>query len=376
MKRRGTPSAPKARFGLWPTYSAACRRDMDRLLAKGGGLSAYRSNPHWPLGPVGGSWAWRFERDAERLLCVRHVIACANGTLALISALRALDLPPGEVVTTPYTFSATAAAIRFAGHEPVFADVDLRTFCLDPESVATVVGPQTRAILPVDLFGGLADYGKLRAFGLPIVEDAAQAVGAGTTACRGDVAMLSFNGTKQIPAGEAGAVATDSRVLADRVRGFVSHVENWASPEVGLNARMNEPTALIAVHGLRALRVRNTARRRLARVLIEALKGIPAIRFLRDPVDHAYYVFPLVLTEGVDRAAFADSLKRLGVEVGCGYLTPPISSYPAFKECRRAAPPGGPALSERSLCLFPQARPPATEADMRWLARAIREALA
>src|SRR3990167_7750157 len=341
MKRRGTPSAPKARFGLWPTYSAACRRDMDRLLAKGGGLSAYPSNPHWPLGPVGGSWAWRFERDAERLLCVRHVIACANGTLALISALRALDLPPGEVVTTPYTFSATAAAIRFAGHEP-----------------------------------GLADYGKLRAFGLPIVEDAAQAVGAGTTACRGDVAMLSFNGTKQIPAGEAGAVATDSRVLADRVRGFVSHVENWASPEVGLNARMNEPTALIAVHGLRALRVRNTARRRLARVLIEALKGIPAIRFLRDPVDHAYYVFPLVLTEGVDRAAFADSLKRLGVEVGCGYLTPPISSYPAFKECRRAAPPGGPALSGRSLCLFPQARPPATEADMRWLARAIREALA
>ena len=362
------------RFGHWPRYSTACRRDMDRLLAKGGGLSAYRSSASFPRGPAAGSWAWRFERDAERIFNVRHVVACANGTLALIAALRALDLPPGEVITTPFTFSATSAAIRFAGHEPVFADVEPRTFCLDPDSVAKVVGPQTRALLPVDLFGARADYGKLRAFGLPIVEDACQAVGTGM-GCHGDIAAVSFNGTKNIPAGEAGAVLTDRRDLAERVRRFASHGENWSHPEVGLNVRLNEPTALIAWHGLQELRERNERRRRLARVLIKELRGHAKIRILPNPAGPPLYVFPVVLAEGVDRARLADNLKRLGVEVGCGYLTPPISDYPAFKACRRAPLPVVIELSETSLCLFTQVRPPATEADMRWLAKAIRAAL-
>jgi dTDP-4-amino-4,6-dideoxygalactose transaminase len=348
---------------------------MDQLLAKGDSLSAYRSNPAWPVGPVAGSWAWKFERAAEKALNVRHVIACANGTLALIAALRALDLPPGEIVTTPYTFSATAAAIRFAGHEPVFADVEPETFCLDPESVAGVIGPRTRALLPVDLFGALADYEGLKRFGLPIVEDAAQAVGAGLTACRGEIAMVSFNGGKQLPAGEAGAVATNSHELAERARRFVSHGENFFDVSVGLNARLNEPTALIAWHGLKKLSTRNARRRTLARILVSELRGQAAIRTLPDPVGHALYVFPLVLHASVDRARFAERLKQAGVEVGCGYLTPPISSYPAFKDCRRAPLPVVTELSECSLCLFSQVRPPATEADMRWLANAIREAL-
>lgn len=365
----------KNRWGQWPWYSAACRRDMDRLLTKGGGLSAYRSNPSWPVGPVGGSWAWRLERDAEKTFKARHVIACANATLGLIAAIRALDLPPGQIVTTPFTFSATSAAIRFAGHEPVFADVIPTTFCLDPDSVATVLGPKTRAILPVDLFGRLADYRKLRAFGLPIVQDASQAVGAARPLCQGDIAAVSFNGGKNVPAGEAGAVLTESPTLATALRRFASHGENWFFPAVGLNARMPEPTALIAWHGLQALRTRNAARRRLAWMLIDQLRDHPKIRSLPEPLEHALYVFPVVLAEGVDRARFADKLRRRGVAVGSGYLTPHLGDYPAFKACRRAPLPVVTELSERSLCIFSQVRPPATEADMRWLAKQIRAAL-
>lgn len=363
-------------WGTWPFYSVSCRRDMDRLLRRGGSLSAYRSNPLFPVGPQAESWAWRLEREAERVFQVKHVSACSNGTMALIAALRALDLSPGNVVVSPFTFSATAAAIRFAGHEPVFADVSPATFCLDPESVATLVGPQTRAILPVDLFGRLADYRKLLTFGLPTVQDASQAVGATVPLCQGTIAVVSFNGAKNVPAGEAGAVLTDSKDLAERVRRFVSHGENHGDPQVGLNARLNEPTALIAWHGLKALWERNAARRRLANVLIEDLRGHPNIRTLPNPAGHALYVFALVLAEGVDRARFAENLKRLGVEVGCGYLTPHLADYPAFKGCRRAPLPVVTELSERSLVLFSQVRPPATAADMRWLAARIRAALA
>ena len=371
--------------GIWPTYSAACRRDMDRLLRAGGSLSAYRGNPSFPVGPVAGSWAWRFERDAELLLGVRHVAACANGTLALMAAITALGLEPGgTIITTPYTFSADAAAIRLTGHEPVFADIDPATFCLDPKSVAEVLQGDTRAILAVDLFGRTADYVRLRDFGVPIIEDACQAVGAASewgaqAGTLGDIAVWSFNGGKNIPAGEAGAVVGNATDVMARARGYLNHIENWSALAVGLNARLNEPTALIAWHGLRALKQRNLARRRLARTLVRELADAPGIAVLPDVAEmlpvHALYCFPLVLAKGVDRARFADNLKRLNVEVGEGYLTPHIADYPAFKACRRVPLPVVTELSERSLCLFTQVRPPATAADMRWLGKQIRAAL-
>lgn len=116
----------KRDFGTWPRYSAACRRDVDRLLRKGGSLSAYRSNPDYPIGPAEGSWAWRLERHAEEMFGAKHVVACSSGTMALQAALFAMNLPAGsEVVTTPFTFSATAATIIRAGLLPVFADVDI-----------------------------------------------------------------------------------------------------------------------------------------------------------------------------------------------------------------------------------------------------------
>lgn len=369
-------------FGVWPMYSPALRRDMDRLLARGGSLSGYRSSPDWPTGPRPGSWAARLERVTEQTFGIPHVAACSSGTMALLAALWALDLPLGaEVITTPYTFSATAAAIHWAGCRPVFADVDPITCCLDPASVGEAVGIVTRAILPVDLFGQLADYRAFRSFRFPILEDACQAVGAtghdetGTGGTFGQIGVYSFNGAKNVPAGEAGAVVTPDETLAERARAFLSHGENWGGAVVGQNGRLAEPLALIAYHGVKTVRKRNAERQRLARVLIEGLGGVPGIASLPDPTGHSLYVFALILERSVDRGRIATRLRRMGVEVGEGY-TRPLHLLPAFGTYRRVPLPVVERLWKASLLLFTQVRPPATATDMQWLAEAIRAAIA
>lgn len=382
--RWGLKITKDTRFGAWPFYSDRCLADMRDLLRRGGSLSAYRANPTWPQGPVEGSWAWHLERRSERLFGLGHVAVCASGTIALMAAIRAMRLEPGEIVTSPFSFSATPAAIRYMGYEPVFADIDPTTFCLDPASVAQVIGPRTRAILSVDLFGTLADYESLAAFGLPVIEDACQAVGASRADLSGQVrwgggfgtvGVWSFNGAKQLPAGEAGAVVTNDPTIARRARLFLNHGENFGEIEVGLNGRLSEPVALIAYHGAAELMGRNRKRRELARVLIEILKRTPKIRSLPSVEGHALYVFPFVLESDINRPAFAKRLRQIGVEVGEGYITPMLADYPALKNCRQTNLPVVRELSGRSLCLLTQVRPPATMADMRWLGQAILAAL-
>ena len=367
------------RFGAWPFVSETCRIEMRQLLVRGGSLSAYRANPNWPLGPVEDSWAWRLERLLEQLFGIANVAVCMNGTMALMAALYAAQLEPGEIITSPFSFSATPAAIRLTGHEPVFADIDPVTFCLDPIRVQQMITPRTRAILPVDLFGRLANYGALTCLGLPIIEDASQAVGAmhgGKFAGSfGLVAAVSFNGAKNVPAGEAGAVLTNNHAIAERVRLFLNHGENFGAVDVGMNGRLNEPTALVAFHGAQEVLARNEKRRELAQILIEELSGVPGIRGFPDLSGHALYVFPLVLDKTVNRAAFAERLRKVGVEIGQGYITPTLSAYMAFEKCRRSALPVAEELSGQTLCLLTQVRPPALERDMRWLAGCIRAAL-
>lgn len=380
-------------FGTWPRYSAACRRDVDALLRKGGSLSAYRSNPDFPVGPREGSWAWRLERHAEAMFSARHVIACNSGTMALQAAFHALALPKGgEVITTPYTFSATTAAIVHAGLTPVFADVD-EWGCLDLKSVDLVMRPTfTVAILPVDLFGRVvAD--RFHGLGVPVIEDACQAVGAiGAIGASGrlpagqnaTVGAYSFNGAKNVPAGEAGALVTADDGLAHRARLWISHGENfgWSHDgdnwgralAVGLNGRINELTACVAYHGLRSVLANNARRRELARVLRRRLSGRTDLAF-PDEDGHALYVYPIVLAEGVDRAAFVKGMRARGIEVGEGYVRPPLHQYPAFRQYQRIPLPMVEALSERRLCLLSQVRPPATIEDMRYLADSIAAVL-
>src|SRR5687767_14101648 len=140
---------------MWPNYSPTCRKAVNELLKKGGSLSAYRANPLFPTwtGPLEGSYAYRLEREIEKRFKVKHAVAVNSGTAALHAGLAGLDLRGGEVVTSPYTFSATVSAILLAGGVPRFADVDPYTFCITKETVKRVLTRRTKAILPVSLFG-------------------------------------------------------------------------------------------------------------------------------------------------------------------------------------------------------------------------------
>lgn len=356
----------------WPRYSDACKKALQALVVNGRSLTAYRSNPTQPYGPAGHSWAWRFERLAERTAKVQHVILCSSGTMALIAALRAVNLRAKDrVITSPFTFSATPAAIKLAGYKPVFADVGWSPAgCLDPVAAAGVDGALT---VPVDLFGAIA----ARTANRPIVADSCQAVGAYHGMRGAKLAVWSMNGQKNIPAGEAGAVLTDDTDLALQVRQFISHGENWMHTFVGLNGRVNELTACVAYHGLQDLPEHNKHRQMLALALRTHLKGESRVIPLtpEDLTHHALYVYPLLVAPGVDRGAFVRGLQQLGIEAGEGYIRPHLGKYPAFLECVEGPLPVVEELSESRLVLLYHIRPPASRAQMRWVARAIRLAL-
>lgn len=361
----------------WPRYSPACRQAVQRLLRNGTSLTAYRSNPGHPSGPAEGSWAWKFERLAERQAKVKHVIACSSGTMALVAGLHHGDWSvPADAITSPFTFSATAAAMLEAtAITPTFVDVTLDPVgCLDPALVAQAEGD---LVVPVDLFGAVAD----RRNGLPqrpILADSCQAVGAYTGMRGAQIAAWSMNGQKNVPAGEAGAVLTDDGDLAARIRRYLSHGENWGGEDTGINGRLNELTACVAYHGLKDLPRHNAHRRRLATELWRLLKDESRLQGILTPQQlqhHALYVYPFRVSDQVDRARFVTNLRKLGVDAGEGYIRPPLHKYPAFAAYATTPLPVVEDLSERSLVLLYHIRPPATLTFMRWTAQAIRLAL-
>ncbi|GMV41651.1 MAG: cell surface polysaccharide biosynthesis protein [Myxococcales bacterium] len=171
-----------------------------------------------------------FEAEAAATCGTRHAVGVSSGTDALLATLMAMDIQPGdEVITTPFTFISTAEVIQRLGAIPVFADIDPGSFNLDPQAALARVTPRTRAILPVHLFGRLADVEPLRAAGVPIIEDAAQAIGAATRDGRpagslGAAGCFSFFPAKNLGAfGDGGLVTTDDGALADRLRLLRQH---------------------------------------------------------------------------------------------------------------------------------------------------------
>ncbi|MEW6271307.1 MAG: DegT/DnrJ/EryC1/StrS family aminotransferase, partial [Thermodesulfobacteriota bacterium] len=213
-----------------------------------------------------------FEREAASRIGVPHAIGCASGSDALLIALLALDVGPGdEVVTSAFSFFATASAIVRIGALPVFADIRPDDFLLDPQAAARVVTPSTRAILPVHLYGQCVDVCAFdqvaREQRLPIVEDAAQAIGAArdgvTAGAWGDLGCFSFYPTKNLgAAGDAGMVTTRDDVLAARVRRLREHGSDkrYEHVEVGLNSRLDALQAAVLSVKLRHLESWTAAR--------------------------------------------------------------------------------------------------------------------
>jgi dTDP-4-amino-4,6-dideoxygalactose transaminase len=206
-----------------------------------------------------GSHGRALEQAIAEYSQTKHAVGCASGSDALLLALMALDLGPGdEVITTPFTFFATGAAITRLGARPVFVDIDPETYNLDPAKISAATTDRTKAILPVHLYGQCAEMDPLLEIstrtGVPIIEDAAQAIGAEDRGRRagsfGLAGTLSFYPTKNLGgAGDGGMLTTNDDAFADRLRRLRAHggANEYEHSEVGVNSRLDELQAAVLV---------------------------------------------------------------------------------------------------------------------------------
>ena len=241
-----------------------------------------------------------FERAWAEYCGVRHAVFLANGTLALEALLEASGVGPGdEVVTVAFTFNATVSAILRRGARPVFVDVREDDFMIDPAAVETAITERTRAILPVHLYGLMADMDPLveiaRRHSLLLFEDAAQAHGAtyrGRRAGSFGPAMFSTYATKNLQTGEGGLVTTDDDALATDLRLLRNHGmrARYQHERLGTNLRPTDLAAALGLAGLKRLDERNEQRRRNAARLTEGLSGYltPRVPEGREHVWHQY----------------------------------------------------------------------------------------
>ncbi|QZZ22245.1 DegT/DnrJ/EryC1/StrS family aminotransferase [Leptothermofonsia sichuanensis E412] len=238
---------------------------------------------------IGGSQVEGFEQQFANYIGTEHCIACNSGTDALYLALRALNIGPGdEVITTPFTFVATAETITAVGATPVFVDIDAQTFNLSLEQVEAAITERTRAIVPVHLFGMPVDMTRLLAiaqtYHLTVIEDCAQATGAEWAGQKvgsiGHIGCFSFYPTKNLGAcGDGGAVTTHDLAIAGRIRRLRDHGRKggYYYEELGVNSRLDAVQAAILQIKLRYLDTWNCQRQAIAQRYQQFLASIPGI---------------------------------------------------------------------------------------------------
>jgi dTDP-4-amino-4,6-dideoxygalactose transaminase len=265
---------------------------------------------------------WAFQEEAAAYLGVRRTIGVANGTDALVLALDALEIGPGDEVICPaFTFYATAESIARRGATPVFADIDPVTLNLDPEDVARKLGPRTRAIMPVHLFGRPMDVQPLLEHGVPLIEDAAQAFGAPGVAEHGTIATYSFYPTKNLFClGDGGLVATNDEELADRVQMLAFHGSRDKTDFdfVGYNSRLDEVQAAMLRIFLPELAGWSEGRRAAAARYAELGLG----DYVELPQDEPGHIYHLFVCRSPERDRIRAALSEEGIASVAYYVTP------------------------------------------------------
>ncbi|MEE8110069.1 MAG: DegT/DnrJ/EryC1/StrS family aminotransferase [bacterium] len=290
---------------------------------------------------IGGPAVEGFENDFARFCGSPHCVGVASGTAALTQALRCLGVGPGDhVVTSAFTFIATAAAIRQVGAQPIFVDIDRATLSLDPARLEGVLTPETKAIIPVHLFGLPADMPAIQEVAekrsLLIIEDAAQAHGAEVCGKRvgalGDAGCFSFFPSKNLGAvGDAGAVVTADEETADRIRRQSNHGRSakYLHGEVGSNDRLDTLQAAVLSVKLKYLESWTEERRQVARWYREALDGLP-LTLPAEP-EGRRCVYHLYVIRTPERDRLREALAQEGIETGLHY-TPPLHLQPALAD--------------------------------------------
>lgn len=309
----------------------------------------------------------RLERNIAEFIGVDYAVGVASGTDALILALEALGVGAGdEVITTPFTFFATAEAISRVGARPVFVDIDRKTYNIDPMLVEEKVGEKTKAILPVHIFGHPADMDPImdvaEAYNLYVVEDACQAIGARYKGSRvgtfGDAACFSFFPTKNLGCyGDGGMILTNNSQLADQLKMLRSHGsrKKYYNSILGYNSRLDELQAAVLNVKLKYLDCWNIKRRELASRYNNLLGNCDVTKPFSDPnVEHVYHMYVL---QAEERGQMVDYLVSNAIGTGI-YYPLPLHLQDAYKDLgyRVGDLPVAESICERSFAipLYPE----------------------
>ncbi len=333
---------------------------------------------------IGGPNVRAFEQEVAAYCGVKHAISCASGTDALLLALRACRVGPGdEVITTPFTFVATASTIAMCGARPVFVDIDARTYNLDPGHIEAAITPRTRAVIPVHLYGQPADLAPIaevcRRHGLWLIEDAAQSFGAeyGGRKCGayGDIGCFSFYPSKNLGAfGDGGMVITDDDALAERLRILANHGsrQRYHHAELGYNSRLDELQAAILRVKLKHIDRFNAARRRIAQAYDQRLAGCGVVTPYADGKGlHVYHQYTL---QSERRDAIQQALSEAGIASAIYYPIPLHRQALFAEQCRDVHLPVAEAVAGRVLSL--PISPMLSEAQIERVCTVVRQAQA
>jgi len=323
-----------------------------------------------------------FEQETAAYLGAKHAISCASGTDALQLAILAAGIKPGdEVITTPFTFIATAEAICYAGATPVFVDIDPQTFNIDPALIEAAITPRTKALIPVHLFGQPADMAPIKAIcdkhKLLLIEDCAQSFGAATngamTGTLGSLGCFSFFPSKNLGCyGDGGLITCATDELADQIKVLRNHGSRvrYHHSVIGYNSRLDDIQAAILRVKLKRIDQFNNGRRRVAHLYSELLGDIVTVPHEDGKGIHVYHQYT-VLTDRRDDIMAKLSEKQISSAV---YYPIPLHRQDVFAAAYASvALPVAENVASR--CMSLPVYPEMPEESVRLVAQTIREAL-
>lgn len=314
----------------------------------------------------GGPFHQQFETELAAYLGVQHISLFCNATLALVTALQSLRIS-GEVITTPYSFVATAHALRWNGITPVFADIDPRSLNISSKAIEAAITERTTAILPVHCYGTPCDVDAIERiaddYNLKVIYDAAHAFGVrrnGVSILRhGDLSVLSFHATKVFNTFEGGAIISPDA----KTKQHIDHLKNFGFVNettvvaTGINGKMSEFNAALGLLQLRYIEDAMARRAHIDRLYRDALMGVPGIGLL-DALpgvaqNHSYFPIFVGPDFGLSRDALYQSLRSAGIH-GRRYFYPLISEFPMYRGLPSAQAQGLPAAhhaAQKVICL-------------------------
>ena len=311
-----------------------------------------------------------FHQQLEKALCdylgVRHLALFSNGTIALVTALQALRIT-GEVITTPYSFVATAHSLLWNSIKPVFVDVDSNTLNMDSSKIEAAITPQTTAIMPVHCYGHPCDVDAIQKiadnYNLKVIYDAAHAFGVhchcGSVLNHGDLSVLSFHATKVFNTFEGGAIIcpdAKTKLRIDQLKNF-GFVDETTVVAPGINGKMSEINAAFGMLQLKHVDEALAKRKSIDAAYREALRNVPGIRCLQDAGERVanYSYFPLLVEADypLSRDALYQKLKDNSI-FARRYFYPLITDFPMYRgmpSAQRENLPVATAAAQMVICL-------------------------